>query len=235
MAVGSLAFASAGTALFYAVRVVVYATLGPDSWFYQTWAGPLTTSLGMTIMLVVVTYSVTTLSHYEVSRDWKFRAMNDDLTGLLTRTEFENRARVIMSSATATATPAVIVADIDHFKTINDDHGHAEGDQVLVAYAGAIRSRLGTDDLAARFGGEEFVLLIREATREEAVALTRCVDASFATARPDESRRPTVSYGVALWRDGVTLEELMARADAALYRAKAAGRDRVEIDEHPVH
>jgi len=227
----SMAVASTAVSGFYALRVVVYVTVGPASWFYETWAGPLATTFLMTLVLLVVTYSVTTLSHDRLARHWRQRAMNDDLTGLLTRIEFGQRGEDVLAELPHGASPAVIVADLDHFKAVNDRDGHAAGDKALVSFAEAVREALGEEDLAARFGGEEFVFLIADADSERVAEMALEIDTVFAKAGPEHSVWPTVSYGAALWESNATLEQLIERADAAMYRAKAAGRAQLVVDE----
>lgn len=232
-AIVSVAVASSVMSVFYAMRLVAYLTVGPTSWFYETWAGPLATTFLMTLVLLVVTYSVTTLSHDRLAREWKHRAMNDDLTGLLTRIEFGQRASGALKRVPRGTSPAVIVADLDHFKAVNDRFGHAAGDKALVSFADSVRQTLGQWDIAARFGGEEFVLLIADADRQRLIDVARDVDTAFAAEGPDQSEWPTVSYGAALWDSKSTLDELVERADAAMYRAKAAGRAQMIVDESP--
>ncbi|NYI41456.1 GGDEF domain-containing protein [Demequina lutea] len=230
-AIVSMAVASTVLSAFYAMRVVAYATVGPASWFYETWAGPLMTTFLMTLVLLVVTYSVTTLSNDRLARHWQQRAMNDDLTGLLTRTEFGQRAGSVLRAAPGGTEPAVIVADLDHFKAINDRFGHAAGDRALVSFADAVRQTLSTQDVAARFGGEEFVFLIADADRQRIGELARDIDQAFAAAAPDPEVWPTVSYGAALWDRRDSLDQLIVRADGALYEAKRRGRAQTVIDE----
>lgn len=225
----SMASASSAFSVFYALRAVAYATVGPDSWFYETWAGPLATTYLMTLVLLVVTYSVTTLSHDRLARLWRHRAMTDDLTGLLTRTEFGLRAEFTLTNSPPAARPALIVADLDHFKDINDSFGHAAGDQTLVSFAAAMRKVLGADDVASRFGGEEFVMLIANTDRYGVTTLLDKMNVAFGDAVADQRVLPTASYGVALWERGLGLSELMERADRALYRAKEQGRAQTVI------
>lgn len=230
-ALTSMAVASTIISAFYAVRVVVYATAGPESWFYETWAGPQATTFLMTLALLVVTYSVTTLSQDRLARHWKQRAMSDDLTGLLTRTEFRERAEAELARSQQGTSLAVITADLDHFKAINDRFGHAAGDKALVAFADAVREALGSNDIAARYGGEEFVFLIADADRHRLGDVTRDIDRAFLAAGPGHRVWPTVSYGVALWDRHSSLDELIARADRALYLAKERGRAQTVMDE----
>ena len=119
--------------------------------------------------------------------------------------------------------------DLDHFKAINDQHGHAVGDQVLVHAARTTVSVVREIDHVARFGGEEFIVLLSATTAESAKATAQRIQASLLAARGGTVPDYTVSIGIASqYAPDESLEALMARADAALYRAKAAGRDRSE-------
>jgi diguanylate cyclase (GGDEF)-like protein len=207
----------------------MFFVVGPASAIYDTWVGPRTTTFLIMLMLVVVSYTVTALSHYQTARSWRAKALRDDLTGLLHRQAFIDRAnRALEAPVDGGTGAAVIVADIDHFKEVNDIHGHVYGDVVLVGYSRAIRSCLGLGDLAGRFGGEEFVVFLADADIEAAKAVTHDIDTAFIKTADPGRHVPTVSYGVALLADGPTLEEAIHAADQALYRAKRAGRARVE-------
>lgn len=123
--------------------------------------------------------------------------------------------------------------DLDHFKRINDRHGHAEGDRVLVRFAARLRDELRGVDLAARYGGEEFLAILPGADAAQAVRAAERIRARTASGDEDDPLAPpavTVSIGIATWRPDDTPEGLVARADAALYRAKDGGRDRCVAD-----
>jgi diguanylate cyclase (GGDEF)-like protein len=130
---------------------------------------------------------------------------------------------------------AVIVADLDHFKQINDDFGHKIGDDVLVAFSAAVRESIRSTDLVSRFGGEEFVLLLPGASVEAAQVIARSINRSLRDPELLPDGRPvTASYGVAPIDAHTTLVEAVNLADEALYAAKQAGRDRVVIAGQPV-
>ena len=152
-------------------------------------------------------------------------ATSDALTGLANRRQFdETLAREVARSRRSGAPLALAVVDIDHFKRVNDEHGHQVGDEVLRELAAALRRVVRTEDLVARYGGEEFVVLATDATVDDAEVLGGRLRAA---ARTVATLPVTISVGVAGLRaqgDGATL---VAHADAALYRAKAEGRDRV--------
>jgi diguanylate cyclase (GGDEF)-like protein len=163
------------------------------------------------------------------------RATTDPLTGLLNRAAFRERARAEIARAERTGRfIAVAMLDLDHFKAFNDAHGHPAGDSALAAVAGAITRTIRAIDLAGRYGGEEFVLLLVEADAVSAVrALERLRKAVAALEPPRVARPITISAGIAVHTppfEHTTLEGLVARADATLYAAKEAGRNRVMVE-----
>ena len=115
---------------------------------------------------------------------------------------------------------SVAVVDVDHFKAINDTRGHAEGDRVLVGVAVALREHLRAEDQLGRLGGEEFLVLLPDTDADDAAAAAEKLRASVA------ETGVTASIGWAAW-EGESPEDLVRRADAALYQAKATGRNRV--------
>ena len=133
---------------------------------------------------------------------------------------------------------SVLMLDLDHFKEVNDRHGHAVGDEVLRGFAARVRSTVRETDVLVRRGGEEFLLLMPQTPTETARTIAERVRTEVAS-RPIVSERAggvrvRVSIGVATWREGESATDVEARADAALYRAKANGRDRVEVSEEPI-
>ncbi len=226
-AISTLLVASMLSSAFYVVRIVTFLAVGPDTDFYIRWVGPYTTTFMVMLMLVVVSYTVTALSHYEMARGWRAKATTDDLTGLLHRFAFLERVLEIRGDqAGRFSPPTVIAADIDHFKEVNDQHGHAYGDIVLVGFAEAVQSVLGESDIAARFGGEEFVVFLADATVDQAIEVTHAIDEAFSRTADPGRKVPTVSYGVACIQDHMDLEDAIQMADRALYRAKQEGRAR---------
>jgi diguanylate cyclase (GGDEF)-like protein len=127
---------------------------------------------------------------------------------------------------------ALVICDLDHFKMINDTHGHATGDVVLQMFAHIARGRLRLEDVMGRLGGEEFAIVMPGAGWDAAYAVAERIRIAFAEARVAANGgivSTTVSAGVATARHSSTVGRLLAEADAALYRAKAQGRNRVEI------
>ena len=162
-------------------------------------------------------------------------AIIDGLTGMLNRRSLEHRLTELSAQAAVTRRPvAVIAGDLDNFKRVNDEHGHATGDAVLVDVAYRMRKQLRAFDLAYRVGGEEFLVLLPGASPAEAAAIAEQLRAAIA-ATPLAGVGVTMSFGVA-GSDGEGFDgpAVLAAADAALYAAKAAGRDRVVADDTAV-
>ncbi|VWX54039.1 diguanylate cyclase [Novosphingobium sp. 9U] len=161
-------------------------------------------------------------------------ANTDPLTGLLNRRFVSEHESLLVSTHTKTGDSlALAIVDIDHFKAINDTYGHDGGDQVLVAFADVARGALRKDDVIARWGGEEFLVIFPRASEAEAVgALFRVKDALAAGVSTAGGVVPVkFSVGIVCCRTAERLHTLVQRADEALYRAKAGGRDRIEIAE----
>jgi diguanylate cyclase (GGDEF)-like protein/PAS domain S-box-containing protein len=156
-------------------------------------------------------------------------AQTDCLTGLANRRTADER----MLEETARAERlgcgfSVILADLDHFKSINDEFGHLIGDKVLKATASVLAEQARTYDLPARFGGEEFLVLLPESTLGDAMTIAQRIRTAVAAIIvPGVARQITVSVGISTWALGDTPGELVSRADVALYQAKRRGRNRV--------
>lgn len=160
-------------------------------------------------------------------------AMIDPLTGIANRRSFLNDAELASRDA-ATANPtAVLLMDLDHFKSINDRFGHAVGDRVLQVFAESTRETIRTSDLFGRLGGEEFAVVLRDIRREDAIVLAECIHGHFVEAAAYVDGYPTgatVSIGVVISQDArIDMPALLAQADRALYYAKERGRNRVEV------
>jgi diguanylate cyclase (GGDEF)-like protein len=168
------------------------------------------------------------------NRRFQTLAMRDDLTGLPNRRSIMEYARAAVQKHPELSEPVIIaLIDIDHFKAINDEFGHAQGDAVLVAFANACQKELRANDKLGRFGGEEFLLVMPGSGAEQIPAVferLRNSVQSLAVAGMPPDRKLTFSMGaVAKTLTTDQTEELIQRADRALYRAKEAGRDRLEV------
>jgi two-component system cell cycle response regulator len=156
-------------------------------------------------------------------------AVTDGLTGLRNRRYITRHLEGLLRAGGV----ALLMLDVDRFKTVNDTYGHAAGDQVLQDVALRMRQHLRAVDVVARFGGEEFVVAMAGAGQEEAVQVAERLRESLLDSPVTlEQHKPlaiTASIGVAVSRPGDTLDDLTSAADAALYRAKANGRNRVEL------
>lgn len=156
----------------------------------------------------------------------------DGLTQLFNRSHWQSRLSEEFSRAARYQTPlSLIMFDLDHFKRVNDTYGHLGGDAVLCNVARVVRSSLRENDIAGRYGGEEFGIILPNTPEAGAMIVAERIRASIeASPIPFEEReiKATSSLGVAEYRPGVAdCEELIAQADAALYRAKEGGRNRV--------
>ncbi|WP_298423456.1 diguanylate cyclase [Rhodoblastus sp.] len=155
-------------------------------------------------------------------------ATRDGLTGLLNRPAFFERATRVCREATAPF--AAIMADIDHFKAVNDKFGHAAGDKALISVAECLGRR---GEVAARLGGEEFVLLLHETDSDRARLIAEDLRRSIALRAIEldgMAMTLSCSFGVALAEPGANIDQLLRRADTALYDAKRGGRNRVRVD-----
>jgi diguanylate cyclase (GGDEF)-like protein len=158
------------------------------------------------------------------------QATHDALTGLFNRTYLGDALQRLCGEGDRPGgmQAAVLMIDVDHFKRVNDTLGHPTGDKVLAAVAAAILRAIRPDDVAVRFGGEEFVVLLANVDVDAARTIAERIRASIAHTE-DGLPEVTASVGVALRSSGESGDGLVARADQALYRAKSEGRDRVAI------
>lgn len=154
---------------------------------------------------------------------------HDMLTGVLTRSAFEARLKAEFDQPEKTPA-ALLLLDIDHFKSINDSFGHATGDVALRAVGKVLQNNLRETDMIGRYGGEEFLVLLRNVTREDALAKSERLRRSVSQLRVKElaGRKLTISIGLACYTDTLgSIDEWMQRADKSLYDAKNAGRNQV--------
>jgi diguanylate cyclase (GGDEF)-like protein len=161
------------------------------------------------------------------------QSIRDSLTGLFNRHFMQiSLERELSRAARRKQTLAVFMLDLDHFKKFNDTFGHAAGDTVLKAVAEIFRSNIRTEDIACRYGGEEFTIMLPDVTPaialERAESIRRAVASVHLPLDREVYSEFSISIGVALYpNDGETSELLLRRADMALYRAKRSGRNQV--------
>ncbi len=189
-----------------------------------------TTVLATTALTVGVTVCSLALSESEMQHREESRF--DHLTGLLNRNALASRFHELESQAVSEDdTVSVILYDVDHFKRVNDDHGHDRGDAVLRDIAGILRIESRAFDLVYRLGGEEFAVVLPGVDRDTALLVAERQRKAVATSFPG-GLRVTVSAGVSVRRGGaIAWEALYLGADAALLQAKRSGRDRVVADD----
>jgi len=204
--------------------LIVASTLGVDPGYVASHPESLAVPLALVVCIAVYMSPV-------VDSDVRHRADStlDQLTGLLNRRALEPRFAEVAEQAALSGQPvSVVVADIDHFKAVNDEHGHAVGDAVLREMASAMRRNLRTFELLYRIGGDEFLLLLPGADADDAAAVAEKLRTALAELRP-AGLPVACSFGVATARDeDVVFANLVGAADAALYDAKRDGRNRVE-------
>jgi diguanylate cyclase (GGDEF)-like protein len=221
---GAVAIAQyAALVLWVAARFDLHGALYQQEFFGRfTWASQYT-RFAMLAAATAINVSI-----INTSRRYWSDSVHDSLTGLVNRRYAEKRLEEALATARRTRHPLVLaLADVDHFKFINDGHGHAAGDAVLCAIADALRHTFRSSDVLARFGGDEFFMLFPEA--DPAATIERLTH-FHATLTVDAPIRTTLSMGVATWpADGDSEDSLLARADERLYDAKQAGRGRITL------
>lgn len=169
----------------------------------------------------------------DMSETLKIQATTDQLTGLLNRRGFETHANLALSRSRRYGYElSLVVTDIDHFKKINDTHSHRAGDQALRFFADTLKKAMRLEDITCRLGGEEFVLLLPNTNRKEAIILANRIKAMLSQAKmPNDLQDITMSasFGVTtLAATDKSIGDTLHRADKALYLAKQNGRDRAE-------
>jgi diguanylate cyclase (GGDEF)-like protein len=211
--------ASVGAA-FYIPLVVVGGPQYPiESWRAGALFVMVASMVGLTAHGLIARLRAVSAEREELLQRFRLLAVTDPLTDLANRRAWDGEIeRTLAAVGARGGSVCVAVLDLDHFKRLNDAHGHQHGDSVLRGVADAWRAELRPRDVLARIGGEEFALLL-ECPLEDALAIVERV-------RRATANGVTCSAGVAAWDGAESGEALLARADMMLYRAKAAGRDR---------
>jgi diguanylate cyclase (GGDEF)-like protein len=231
-------FAALMAFLFAATQVVrglYFLTLAPDeslAMLNSVWNISLLT-VGAVVMPTLTMIAVM-IVHDAMLAKVEHALNHDHLTGALTRKRFESIARDLLAGAQPMQPPALLLIDLDHFKRINDTHGHAGGDEVLRAFVQTARGFMRPGDALGRLGGEEFGLLLPATTAADAAAVAESLRAQAegqAVSGEFGACRYSISIGVATAQRGDSPDRFNARADRALYVAKNSGRNRVAMEE----
>lgn len=180
-------------------------------------------------LMLLLSIGLVLLATERVHAELEHRATHDSLTNALTRRCLNEACQHEMERCVRHGrSMALLMIDLDHFKSVNDNFGHQTGDRVLINMIGKINALLRGPDQLGRFGGEEFVALLPDTAPEEAALVAERIRAACDLADPPPSC--TVSIGLSTnQKDNDTMDAMIARADAAMYRAKALGRNRVEL------
>jgi diguanylate cyclase (GGDEF)-like protein len=208
---------------------------------WLTRSNPLLESVGLSalsfealLFTIAIAFILLAMAKERAEYRHKTAAMIDSLTGISNRRAFLQAGEQHFKRQVNNPRPtAVMLLDLDNFKSINDRYGHAIGDQILETFAKVSSSCLRRIDLFARLGGEEFAALLHDTARDRALAVAEQIRSAFAAATREVEGLPvagTVSIGIVVAHDGVLdLSALLVQADHALYRAKHAGRNRIEV------
>ncbi len=184
--------------------------------------------LGLLLILVSVGTSLREQYHRAIERTalLEERALTDPLTGVANRHAGQERLEAEVTDSHRRGRPlSAVIVDLDRFKAINDTYGHATGDEVLVAAAGAFGAALRSRDFVVRWGGEEFLVVLPETATDEAIAVAERCRRMIAGLNP-KGLRVTATFGVAELTEDETAASLLRRADLGLYQGKHEGRDR---------
>lgn len=218
------------TAAHFPIKALLAANLGtgdaPSDYITTTYA--IVSQVGTGILLVATGLALLINAVLAVMRDMRDAAEQDQLSGVLNRRGFEERAASIVAKVTEGPEPAaLLLLDIDHFKRINDSLGHAGGDRAIRWFGAMLADRVPQSAVVGRLGGEEFAILLERTSRETARLQAEAIRTATATHLAPDVPAMTVSIGVTDLRAGDLLHNAVERADAALYAAKHAGRNRV--------
>lgn len=199
-----------------------------DSESYALWM------LTMGVVTLLLALSVVAAVVYDLFQAERTSAERDHLTGLKMRRAFEDDVmRLLDENGDRRTAMSMIVADIDHFKAVNDTFGHQAGDAAIAGFGKLIGDTVRDTDICGRVGGEEFCILVWNCDLGPALRLAERLRRAFSEAEYEalgEGVRLTASFGVVQWREGEGYGKLFARADKALYEAKDAGRNRVATE-----
>lgn len=220
------------SSLHYLIKPFLALAVGgtgpsPASYLTTTYA-MVSQSLG-TVLVVATGLLLLASLAFEIIQQITLRSETDALSGLLNRRGFELRlAELGRESAEKHLPLTLVTCDLDHFKSVNDTYGHGAGDRLIVLFADILRDGAQPDHVAARIGGEEFAIILPATNLHAARLFAENIRSVYAASRPQDMPAQlhiSASFGVAELADGERPKSLFARADAALYEAKRAGRD----------
>lgn len=229
------------SALQFVSKPFIAAALGgwganPQAYLRSNYA-LVSQSLG-TVFALAIALLILVIMVRDVLAEVRSRSEIDTLSRLLNRGGFERHAERAMREAARKGIPVtLVIADLDHFKNINDNFGHASGDRVIEAFAGLLREAAADHHVAGRLGGEEFAIILPGTNLAAARLFAEGTRNAFGTLPVEglpQDHRCTASFGVAELQPGEGFAGLTQRADEALYQAKRGGRDRVRISLGPV-
>jgi diguanylate cyclase (GGDEF)-like protein len=232
--------ALAASSLHFLAKPFIAHALGgwganPQSYLTSPYA-MVSQSLG-TVLAIALALLMLVILVRDVLAEATSRSETDSLSGLLNRGGFQRQAELVLRDAARRHLPlALVIADLDHFKAINDGFGHAAGNRVIEAFAEFVQQAAAAHHVSGRIGGEEFAILLPGANLAAARIFAEGMRSAFGSLSvpglPDDYRC-TASFGVAERRPDEALAELMHRADVALYEAKRSGRDCVRATPEP--
>lgn len=207
--------------------------------FHLRWKAPQPPPLADQLAATVAEHITLSLSNLRLREDLRSQSIRDPLTGVFNRRYMEEAFTHELYRAARHSRPVgVIMLDVDHFKAINDAHGHAYGDNLLKALAAYLKNRLRGEDILCRYGGEEFTIILPDTTLENTLALAERLRSEIQALELEPGSPPLepirISLGVAAFPEhGRNAEELLKSADWALYQAKKRGRDQVITADLP--
>lgn len=247
-----LRFSEAITALFFFIEILIsLARAALAIWNEPPQAGLLPPTLlqqfyhadfaGYALGTLLMGVGLILMANDRLKEELQFLVGHDALTGAFARRAFIDLAeREQARSRRSGQSMALLMVDLDHFKDVNDSYGHQVGDRVLQGFAGIAQGCLRRQDILGRYGGEEFMVLLPDASHDMAMTVAQRICTTVATTPVlvrggDGPIRITVSIGVAVGDDKTSLDRLIGLADQAMYRAKTAGRNRIEYAEESVN
>lgn len=220
-----------GAVFLFRTPLSILLPFGSSAMFDSIWIAVLSTET--LLFTISIAFMLLAMAKERAEQRHKSAAMLDELTGIANRRGFFGECDGLRKSRLAGAKTAVLLIDLDHFKSINDRFGHALGDAVLRRFSKTVSAIVRPTDLFGRIGGEEFALVAREVGSERAGTIAERIRSAFAQAAYEVDGQPvraTVSIGIAICESrSFDIVTLLSEADEALYRAKSTGRNRVEF------